>query len=353
MSGSLVVVLRQHLLLPLPPSPLHPMGGALPPPTPPVHAESPAASSAASAANDAAPPLQDRLLPSRVVDPALIGFVGAGASIALPVEDGGRGKRQKRSSVVRVDLDERLLAADAGAGQSAEFDEDNVQEGMGSRTDDSHPSSPVPADLDVATRTDSMDEALSRAYAAFDELHQGDPKRLAMRGWLIEFERRRQQPDGGIRLELPDRRRDFVGTSRADSIRRAREAAHAAMQALLAVAWPPSKNAERQVRKQACKKRQKQQHVMTIEELEVAEAAARDECTRLFRMQQEDGTGVPDHELEIAQERVMAVALELQAVLARGMPCLRTLLSSDASRHCHFFYMDRGGWRGGGAPPPG
>ena len=60
-------------------------------------------------------------------------------------------------------------------------------------------------DLDVATRTQSMDEALARAYAAFDELHQSDPKRLAMREWLIEFERRRQQPDGGIRLELPDR----------------------------------------------------------------------------------------------------------------------------------------------------
>ena len=44
-------------------------------------------------------------------DACLVGFEGAGAGIAVPVEDGGRGKRVKRASVVRIDLDERPPAA--------------------------------------------------------------------------------------------------------------------------------------------------------------------------------------------------------------------------------------------------
>ena len=93
------------------------------------------------------------------------------------------------------------------------------------------------------------------ARAAFGALEQGDPKRIAMRDWILEFERRRQQPDGGTRLQLPDKRRDFIGRGHADPMRPARLAAYAAMEALLAVAWPPSSNAEKQLRK-----RQKQQH---------------------------------------------------------------------------------------------
>ena len=104
-----------------------------------------------------------------------------------------------------------------------------------------------------------IDQALARARAAFDALEQGDPKRVAMRNWLLEFERRRQQLDGGTRLQLPDKRRDFIGERHADPKRPAREAAYAAMETLLAVAWPAS-NAERQVRK-----RQKQRHEASLE----------------------------------------------------------------------------------------
>ena len=55
--------------------------------------------------------------PPRPADPALVGFEGAGASMALPVEDGGRGKRQKRPSVMRVDMVEQQSASSETAGQ--------------------------------------------------------------------------------------------------------------------------------------------------------------------------------------------------------------------------------------------
>ena len=114
----------------------------------------------------------------------------------------------------------------------------------------------------------TIDEAFARARAAFDALEQGDTKRIAMRDWLREFERRRQQPNGGTRLVLPDKRSRFIGTSHADPMRPARVAAYAAMEALVAVAWPPSSNAEKQLRK-----RQKQeQHRGTQASLQGATA---------------------------------------------------------------------------------
>ena len=45
------------------------------------------------------------------MDPALQSFVNAGAGMAVPVENGGRGKRQKRASIACVELDAQSTAA--------------------------------------------------------------------------------------------------------------------------------------------------------------------------------------------------------------------------------------------------
>ena len=107
-------------------------------------------------------------------------------------------------------------------------------------------------------------QALEAARIRRNELMPEDPRRATTEQFLADCMQRLSQTDIGQRPRLPARRRNFVGEKSTDARRSSREAAYTAMEALLAAAWPPINNADKQLRK-----RQKQQH-----QHEAARAAA-------------------------------------------------------------------------------